>query len=260
MTVTHEKLVERQYGDRADAYVNSASHSAGPDLDRIEAVVRAHPEARVLDLGCGGGHVAYRAAPHVREVVACDLLPAMLAAVEKEAERRGLANIRVQAAPAEALPFADASFDIVLCRFTAHHWRDWEAGLREARRVIRPGGIAIFADSVAPADPLVDTHLQAIELLRDTSHVRNRRTDEWVAGLARAGFVAERIALHKLPLDFAAWVERMRTPAHHVAAIRSLQASWSETIHAEMDYREDGSFSLDVATEAVARPGAASLS
>ena len=133
MTVTHEKLVERQYGDRADAYVNSASHSAGPDLDRIEAVVRTHPEARVLDLGCGGGHVAYRAAPHVREVVACDLLPAMLAAVEKEAERRGLANIRVQAAPAEALPFADASFDMVLCRFTAHHWRDWEAGLREAR-------------------------------------------------------------------------------------------------------------------------------
>jgi SAM-dependent methyltransferase len=253
MTATHEKLVERQYGDRADAYVNSASHAQGPDLDRIEAVVRAHPAARVLDLGCGGGHVAYRAAPHVAEVVACDLLPAMLAAVEKEAARRGLANIRTQAAPAEALPFADASFDILLCRFTGHHWRNWEAGLREARRVTKPGGIAIFADTVAPADPLVDTHLQTVELLRDTSHVRNRRTDEWIAGLARSGFTVDRVTLHKLPLDFASWIERMRTPATHVTAIRSLQASWSEPVRTALDYRDDGSFSLDVATiEAVA--------
>jgi ubiquinone/menaquinone biosynthesis C-methylase UbiE len=253
MTATHEKQVERQYGDRADAYVNSATHSQGPDLDRIEAMVRAHPQARVLDLGCGGGHVAYRTAPHVAEVVACDLLPAMLAAVEKEAARRGLANIRTQAAPAEALPFADASFDLVLCRLTAHHWRDWEAGLREARRVIRPGGMAIFTDTVAPADALVDTHLQAVELLRDTSHVRNRRTDEWIAGLARAGFTVDRVAMHKLPLDFAAWIERMRTPTAHVEAIRSLQANWSEPVRAALDYRDDGGFSLDVVTiEAVA--------
>lgn len=253
MTATHEKLVESQYGGRADAYVNSASHSHGPDLDRIEAVVRNNRAARVLDLGCGGGHVAYCAAPLVAEVIACDLLPAMLAAVEKEAARRGLANIRTEAAPAEALPFTDASFDMVLCRLTAHHWRDWEAGLHEARRVIKPAGVAIFTDTVAPADPLVDTHLQTVELLRDTSHVRNRRTDEWIAGLARAGFAVERVAVHKLPLDFAAWIERMQTPAHHVAAIRSLQASWSAPVRAALDYREDGSFSLDIATiEAVA--------
>ena len=248
MTATHETQVERQYGGRADAYVTSVSHAQGPDLDRIEEVVRVHPEARVLDLGCGGGHVAYRAAPHVGEVIACDLVPAMLSAVEAEAARRGIANIRTQAAPAEALPFADASFDMLLCRFTAHHWRDWEAGLREARRVTRPGGIAIFSDTVAPTEALVDTHLQSIELLRDTSHVRNRRTDEWIAGLARAGFTVERVATHKLPLDFASWIERMQTPPHHVAAIRSLQTNWSEAVRAALDYREDGSFSLDVAT------------
>ena len=248
MTTSHETLVERQYGDRADAYVSSKAHSAGPDLDRIEAIVRAHPRARVLDLGCGGGHVAYRAAPHVREVVACDLLPTMLAAVEKEAARRGLANVRTQVAPAEALPFADASFDILLCRFTAHHWRDWEAGLAEARRVLVPGGIAVFIDSIAPADPLVDTHLQAIELLRDTSHVRNRTSNEWVAGLVRASFAVGRVGTHKLPLDFTSWVERMKTPEAHIAAIRSLQLGASEAVCAALGYDADGSFSLDVMT------------
>lgn len=256
MADTHNSQVERQYGDRADAYVSSKAHSEGPDLDRIEAVARAHPDARVLDLGCGGGHVAYRAAPHVREVIACDLLPAMLAAVEREAARRDLTNIRTEAAPAEALPFPDASFDIVLCRFTAHHWRHWEAGLGEARRVLRPGAIAIFIDTLAPDDPLVDTHLQAIELLRDISHVRNRRAGEWVAALTSHGFEVVSGTTHKLPLGFASWVERMNTPAHHVAAIRSLQQGASQDVREALHYREDGSFAMDVGTfEAIARPG-----
>lgn len=256
MTTSQENLVERQYGDRADAYVTSKAHAEGPDLDRIEAVARAHPGARVLDLGCGGGHAGYRAAPFASAVVACDLLPSMVTAVASEAARRGLTNMSTQAAPAEALPFADASFDMLLCRFTAHHWRDWEAGLREARRVIRPGGVALFIDTVAPDAALADTHLQAIELLRDPSHVRNRRADEWIAALARAGFAIARMHTHKLPLDFASWTERMRTPDAHVAAIRSLQQGASDAVRCALAYRDDGSFTIDVATfEAVATRG-----
>ena len=78
---------------RAAAYVASAVHSSGADLDQIEAFVRGRAGARVLDLGCGGGHVSYRVAPHVREVVACDLTPDMLAQVKRPAAERGLANI-----------------------------------------------------------------------------------------------------------------------------------------------------------------------
>lgn len=248
MTTSHEALVERQFGAQAAAYVASAAHAAGADLDRIEAIVRGQGTARLLDLGCGGGHAAYRAAPHVAQVVACDLSPAMLAAVAVEAERRGIANIAVEAAAAEALPFADGAFDILLCRLTAHHWRDWEAGLRAARRVTRAGGRAVFIDTVAPADAPVDTHLQAIELLRDPSHVRNRRIDEWVAALARAGFAVERVGTHRLPLDFALWIARMRTPDAHVAAIRSLQRGASDGVRAALDLAEDGSFAIEVAT------------
>ena len=80
MQLSHDAIVDRQFGPRAQAYVTSAVHSGGPDLDRLEAIARERPDARVLDLGCGGGHVSYRMAPHVSAVVACDLSADMLAA------------------------------------------------------------------------------------------------------------------------------------------------------------------------------------
>ena len=104
MTTSQHDFVATHYAPRAAAYVSSAVHSSGADLDQIEAFVRGEANARVLDLGCGGGHVSYRAAPHVREVVACDLTPDMLAQVKRTASERGLTNIVTQQAAAERLP------------------------------------------------------------------------------------------------------------------------------------------------------------
>ena len=111
------------------------------------------PRLRVLDLGCGGGHVSYRAAPLVAQVVACDITQSMLDEVARTAAERGLTNVIVRQAAAEKLPFESGSFDVVLCRFTAHHWQAMEAGLREARRVLKNSGRAVFVDTIAPADP-----------------------------------------------------------------------------------------------------------
>jgi ubiquinone/menaquinone biosynthesis C-methylase UbiE len=248
MSASQHAFVSDHYAPRAADYVTSAVHSAGADLDQIEAAVRGAAGARVLDLGCGGGHVSYRAAPHVGEVVACDLTQDMLDAVARTAAERGLPNIRVQRGAAERLPFGDAGFDFVLCRFSAHHWNDFEAGLREARRVLRPGGRAVFADAVAPAHPLLDTHLQAIELLRDVSHVRDYTAAEWVAALARAGFAVTAMTARKLRMEFSSWIARTRTPAAHVAAIRALQAATPEAVRRHFAIDAEGSFDLDTLT------------
>jgi SAM-dependent methyltransferase len=246
-------FVANHYAPRAAAYVDSAVHRAGPDLDQIEAFVRDEASARVLDLGCGGGHVSYRVAPHVREVVACDLTPDMLALVKRTAGERGLNNISAQQGAAEQLPFEDGSFDIVLCRFSAHHWQDMEAGLRQARRVLRNTGRAVFVDCVAPANPLLDTHLQTIELLRDPSHVRNYSAAEWMAALARSGFCVTGLTPRKLRLEFAAWTKRTETPAPHVTAIRLLQTQASAAVRDHFAISEDGGFQIDTLTiEAVA--------
>lgn len=253
MTGTLEKLVADQFGPQAAAYVASAVHSSGADLDWIEAHLEDRSDAAFLDLGCGGGHVSYRAAPRVSSVTACDLSPDMLRAVEATASERGIANLRTVLASAERLPFTDAAFDIVGTRYSAHHWGDLDQALREAARVMKSGGLFLLADAAAPAHPLLDTYLQAIEVLRDPSHVRDRSIAEWVATLGRAGFRIEEVRSSRVRLEFASWVERIRTSEVAVAAIRDLQSRAPEEVRRHFGIETDGSFQLDTVWIAAAK-------
>src|SRR5438067_12186676 len=117
---THHDVVKEQYDSQASAYLASAVHASGVDLERMAALIGHRPDAVALDMGCGGGHVAFRMAPSVAKVVAYDLSPAMLETVAAEAQRRGLGNIVTKQGAAEALPCPAESFDIVATRYSAH--------------------------------------------------------------------------------------------------------------------------------------------
>jgi ubiquinone/menaquinone biosynthesis C-methylase UbiE len=247
MTRAHDAVVDDQFGPRAEAYVQSAVHAGGHDLDALEELARRTAPARALDLGTGGGHVAYRLARHAGAVTACDLSAGMLEAVSATALQKGLANIETVAAPAEDLPFDDGAFDLLACRFSAHHWRDFEAGLREARRVLKAGATAVFIDAVSPGPALLDTHLQAVEVLRDTSHVRDYSEVEWASALTRAGFHVREAKSWRLRIEFASWIERMRTPELNARAARALQEAASTEVRSHFAIEPDGSFMLDVA-------------
>jgi len=244
---SHEALVGGQFGSRAEAYLNSALHARSPDLDALVALMNSWPKARVLDLGCGGGHVTFNVAPLVREVVAYDLAPEMLDLVERAAKERRLDNVTTQQGAVESLPFEDASFEVVLSRFSAHHWRDLDAGLREAARVLKPGGMFSVVDTVTSGIPLIDTYFQAIELLRDCSHVRNYSRAEWEAAIARAGFLSASVSPFRLRIDFSSWVERMNTRRLQIEAIRALQTTVSAVSTRHFETEADGSFHIDVA-------------
>ncbi len=244
----HEGLVSAQFSPRAEAYVTSIVHAQGADLEALAAALTGQSQARVLDLGCGGGHVSFTAAPHVAAVVAYDLSERMLDAVRREAVTRQLGNIETVWGLAEKLPFPAASFDVVVSRFSAHHWGDLAAGVAEARRVLKPGGRAIFMDVVAPKTALLDSFLQTIEMLRDPSHVRNYSVAQWtetarIAGFAPVGVPVER----RLRLEFASWIARINTPEIHAAAIRSLQVGASQDVLAHFAVESDGTFTLDTA-------------
>jgi hypothetical protein len=85
------------------------------------------------------------------------------------------------------------------------------------------GGYLLVSDVLGATLPLVDTHLQAMEVLRDPSHVRDYSIQEWQALLAHAHFELEHFKLWPTRIDAATWAERMRTPLESVAAIRRLQ-------------------------------------
>jgi ubiquinone/menaquinone biosynthesis C-methylase UbiE len=246
MSHAHETRVTAQFGPRAKAYVESAVHARGPDLDALEAVVSAARPARALDLGAGGGHVSYLLARHARRVVAVDLAPEMLAAVQATASARGLDNIETAEAAAEKLPFDAGVFDFVASRYSAHHWRDFGAGLREARRVASRGAGAVFIDAYSPELALLDTHLQAVELLRDTSHVRDYTAAEWVAALAAASFALSAVKTFRIRMDYPVWIARMRTPDENARAIRVLQDTAAGETKSHFEIEADGSFMLDV--------------
>jgi len=246
MSEAHERVVESQFGPRARAYVESAVHSQGADLDAIGALAAKLRPELALDLGAGGGHVSYVVARHARRVIATDLSPEMLAAVAQTAGEKGLSNIEIAEAPAERLPFEDETFDFVASRYSAHHWRDFDAGLREARRALKRGGRAMFVDAYSPGQALLDTHLQAIELLRDHSHVRDYTCAQWLDSLARARFALESCRTWRLRMDFPVWIARMRTREENVKAIRALQNAASAETKTHFAIEPDGSFLLDV--------------
>ncbi|MCM2292948.1 class I SAM-dependent methyltransferase [Allorhizobium sp. BGMRC 0089] len=244
---SHDQNVRSQFGSKSASYVTSQVHATGVDLAALSEMSQMLRPQNALDLGCGGGHVSYTLAPHCTQVTAVDLSDDMLAAVQTAAQEKGFDNLNTVKASASSLPFDDGHFDFLACRYTTHHWHQAEAGLREAHRVLKPGSKAVFIDVVAPAHPLLDTHLQAIELLRDTSHVRNYRLSEWGAMLERSGFIEESLMRFRVKMEFDVWTARMRTPPHLVAAIRALQQAASKDVTRHFAIEADGSFMLDMA-------------
>src|SRR5262245_26838563 len=181
-----ESRIQDRFGRAAAAYAVSPVHRGGADLDAMLAAAELSGRERVLDLGCGPGHAAARFAPHAAEVVALDLTEAMLETGRALAAERGLANLRFERGDAAHLPFPDASFDRVTSRHSAHHYSDPRAVLREAARVLRPGGAFLLVDAVAPENPAQDTFLNAFEVLRDPSHVRDHSVAQWCEMLRAA--------------------------------------------------------------------------
>jgi ubiquinone/menaquinone biosynthesis C-methylase UbiE len=240
----HDVLVAQQFGATARAYLESETHSTGDDLELLAQEVAAIPKAAVLDLGCGAGHASFAVAPHAASVTAYDLTPEMLAVVEREAAARELPNIATVQGMAEELPFPEAHFDCVISRYSAHHWHDVPAALREVRRVLKPRGRALLIDTAGGETPLLDTHLQAVEILRDPSHVRDYSAREWLALFREAGFTATLRQEWPLPIEFSGWIERQRTAPERVAAIHAVWSAAPDEVRGFFEVQQDGSFTM----------------
>ena len=235
-------LVQEQFGKTATSYLTSTPHAKGKSLERLVDLVQPKNDWRMLDVATGGGHVAYTFAPHVARVWATDITDEMLELVRGEAGKRGLANVRTAYAKAEALPFDDATFELVTCRIAPHHFDSIPAFLREVHRVLMADGVFALVDNVVPPGSVGD-YVNAFERFRDPSHLRAWSMQEWRDALSSAGFsIGYEEQIYKT-MDFSSWAERHDDTMRALLSAMLDQAT-GEVAAALQPQRQDGAWSF----------------
>jgi ubiquinone/menaquinone biosynthesis C-methylase UbiE len=247
----NKSLVQQQFGANAANYVGSHVHAKGASLAGLVKAVNPDASWTGVDIATGAGHTAIAFAPHVSHMLATDLTEEMLEQVRKLVKEKGLGNVDTAHADAEAMPFSDASFDLVTCRIAPHHFPDIPKFVAETFRVLKPGGTFALVDNVSPdakttpgfgADELVeaaDTY-NTFEKIRDPSHGRAWTPGEWRQCIEAAGFEITHEEMLDKAMGFKAWCTNMSVPAETVPQLADMLRNASPAFAAYIRPRFDG--------------------
>ena len=190
---------------RAEAYRQSQTHATGEDLDAVVELCNPHEGVKILDVATGGGHVARRLREQGAQVVTTDAA-------------RGMGPDVI--CPAEDLPFAEGSFDVVVTRIAAHHFDDLGTAVGEMVRVTN--SVLVIEDMLYRTE-----EEQEAERLRDASHKRSLSADEWRELLVDAGLEIEQELYFSKTHDMADWLARTGCEGADARRVRELLAPFS---------------------------------
>ena len=206
MSTTHEQSILDQFTRQAIPFSTSPSIKDEIALNMLIQASGAGPGDTVLDVACGPGLVVCAFAKVVAHATGIDITPAMLDRARQLQAEKGLTNVTWKLGDVLSLPFPDASFSIVTSRFAFHHILDPLAVLGEMKRVCKPGGRVVVADS-APAGDKADA-FNAVEKLRDPSHVRALPLAELRSLYTRQGLPEPRHTPYRLESDLESLLAR----------------------------------------------------
>ncbi|HEU4760152.1 MAG TPA: methyltransferase domain-containing protein [Dehalococcoidia bacterium] len=233
---------QAQFGRQARHYAQSTLHRRGETLDTILELATVQRDERVLDVGTGAGFTAFALAPLAGRVLATDPTPEMLAEARRLAAQAGRAEaVEWALCAAESLPLADASVDLLTCRYASHHFHDLPKALREFARVLRPGARAVICDVVAPETAPIIELMNALEVKRDPTHVWNYPLSHWRNELLpKAGLQPRKVVRGKNPQLFSEWVHRAGTAAEAIPELIEMFTKAPEEARQAFAVRWDG--------------------
>ena len=242
--MNHNETVRQSFGIQAEKF--AAYHMSKAEYtDYLIRKVAATGAEHALEVAAGTCICGRALAPHVRDITCLDLTDAMLAQGKKSATEAGLTNISFVEGDAEALPFADETFDLVITRLSLHHFAAPEKPFAEMRRVLRKGGRLVVWDMVATEEALRETD-DAIERMRDPSHVRILSKAEFEA-LFADGFALRTEEVTLVPVVLQSWMDLTNTPEQTQQEIITLMrediAGGRKT--GFMPYEKDGRLGFD---------------
>jgi len=209
----HLKRVTEEFARQADTFDRWAEKSDDQVVARFRTALGDRGRGHLLDVACGPGVVTAAIAPAAASVVALDATDAMLEKARARCARAHLANVLFRRGDAEHLPFDEAHFDGVVTRLAVHHFADPQGALTEMFRVLRPGGTAVIVDVVSSEEPEKSNLQNAIERLRDPSHVRMLPASELDACVAGAGFCNLEQATWDKERELDEWMGIVNDPA-----------------------------------------------
>lgn len=212
--------------DRDAAYLALSAKCTAAAIRSLERIQPVKSGMRGLEIGAASGWVSYMFAQHGYDMWASELEPNSLA-ISLLYDHPNMGEGKRVVCDATLLPFADATFDLVICKEFAHHVADKPALFREANRVLKPGGILILFE---PAESLATTIYYARHPDPHTDHVIVRM-DVYLRQLRKAGFeIRARGPYHvresgRLPLS-RNWRER----SHRRLQEGELRHTWGDDV------------------------------
>jgi len=235
-----QSRVREEFARQADSLSVAPAFTDAEVLEKIRAATAPRKTERILDLGCGPGIVSAALAPHAKEVVGFDLTPEMLVRARQRCKEGGLPNVRFELGRGEQLPFAVGSFDAVVTRLTLHHFPDPRQVMAEMVRVTRPGGRVIVADVVSSENADEAALHNALEILRDPSHLQMLAATGILELIAAVGLRVTATSAWEMQREFGEWIRITNAPERAKPLFTVMVTLAKAGIHAGIDLRYDG--------------------
>jgi ubiquinone/menaquinone biosynthesis C-methylase UbiE len=205
--------LQAEFTRQANQMNSAAAFKAEFVLEWFVKAVCSLAASRVLDLACGPGIVAEGVSPFVKEIVGIDATPEMIRLARDRFEKARLTNGRFDVGSAASLPFRDAEFDQVITRLSFHHFPGLKSVLGETRRVLRPHGRLVFADIISSENAEEAALHNALEQLRDPTHVCMLTREGLLHALRSAGFELVTAESWEQERSFSEWAQIISDPA-----------------------------------------------